>query len=188
MAQENSPKIYVISGPSCSGKGYLRRLILESRDLRVPVSYTTRPQRKNETDGIEYHFVSKEIFEEMIKNGEFLEYAEHPIGSGNYYGTSYKEMEKDGPILLELNIEGAKAIKQKYGNEATLIFIKVDEEVLKRRIYGLGDRNHVEERLETAKQEIAEAGGIFDHIILNNDEERERPSPAEKALLEVIKE
>lgn len=180
-------KIYVISGPSCSGKGYLRRLILESRKLRVTTSHTTRPQRKNETDGVEYYFLSIEKFQEMIENGEFLEYNEYPKGSGNFYGTSYKEMEKEGPVLLELDINGAKAIKQKYGDEAVTIFIKVDEDVLKRRMLGLGDRNHIEERLETAKHEIAEADGVFDHIILNNDETKQRPTDAELALLEIIK-
>ena len=164
-------KIYVISGPSCSGKGYLSYLLLKKcPELQTTTSYTSRERRAEEREGVDYYFISPEKFTEMINSGDFFEYDEHPKGSGKFYGTSNSEIEKDGKILLELNSNGAKSIKKKFP-DAVLIFITADIEKIKERMISTKNRNEVEKRLEVAEREIKEAPSIYDYIIPNNEED-----------------
>ena len=101
-------KMIVISGASGVGKGTVLNLMMENRkDLTFSVSATTRPPRPNEVDGVHYYFVTRETFEEMIRNGEFLEYDEH---AKNYYGTPRAQAEEkmvNGHVLLDIEPAGA---------------------------------------------------------------------------------
>src|SRR5882672_587098 len=117
--------VYIISAPSGSGKSTLvneLRKIVQSLDFSI--SYTTRPPRGSEQDGREYFFVSREEFEKMIRNDEFLEYADV---FGNYYGTArsvLKKAEESGKdLILDIDVQGAKQIKQKLPQAVSLFIL-----------------------------------------------------------------
>ena len=166
-------KLFVISAPSGAGKTTLIKSLLEnsSRDLRLGISCTTRSKRKNETNGESYFFKTKTEFEEMVKNGDLLESAEV---FGNLYGTPKKwvqeQLSQDVDIILELDWQGAKQIKENYP-DAVLIFIlppslkALQERLNKRNQDSEGD---IEKRLAQAKIEITN-GNSFDRVIINDD-------------------
>ena len=119
-----SGDIFVITAPSGTGKTTLVRLLLSSLpNLVFSISYTTRPPRPNEIHGKDYFFVTKDEFEKMIATGEMIEWAEV---YGNYYGTSasflQQTIEEGKDILLDIDIQGAKQVKQRFP-KAVLIFL-----------------------------------------------------------------
>ena len=164
----------VISGASGVGKGTVLSKMMEKRsDLTFSVSATTRPPRPNELDGVHYYFVTRERFEEMIQNGEFLEYDNH---AKNYYGTPRRQaMEKmeNGHVLLDIEPNGAKRVRESMP-EAVLIFIMPPSvEELERRLRGRGDtpEDQIKIRLERAVWEM-EQRGWYDHVVVNDDADR----------------
>jgi len=166
-------KLFVISAPSGAGKTTLIKSLLEnsSRDLRLGISCTTRSKRKNEINGESYFFNTKTEFQEMVKNGDLLESAEV---FGNLYGTPKKwvqeQLSQGIDIILELDWQGAKQIKDNYP-DAVLIFIlppslkALQERLNKRNQDSEGD---IEKRLAQAKIEITN-GISFDQVIINDD-------------------
>ena len=91
IKQKNTGELIIISGTTCAGKGSVIHKLLENHnDILLSTSYTSRPKRENEKDGDDYYFITKEEFENKIKNGDFLEYAE--VHKGDYYGTPKKEV------------------------------------------------------------------------------------------------
>ena len=166
-------KLFVISAPSGAGKTTLIKSLLEnsSRNLRLGISCTTRSKRKNEINGESYFFKTKTEFAEMVKNGDLLESAEV---FGNLYGTPKKwvqeQLSQDVDIILELDWQGAKQMKENYP-DAVLIFIlppslkALQERLNKRNQDSEGD---IEKRLAQAKIEITN-GISFDQIIINDD-------------------
>ena len=166
-------KLFVISAPSGAGKTTLIKSLLEnsSRDLRLGISCTTRSKRKNEINGESYFFKTKTEFQEMVKNGDLLESAEV---FGNLYGTPKKwvqeQLSQGIDIILELDWQGAKQIKDNYP-DAVLIFIlppslKALQERLNRR--NQDSEGDIEKRLAQAKIEITN-GISFDQVIINDD-------------------
>ena len=124
MMTNKNGQLIVYSGPSGVGKGtILAPLLAERDDLVLSVSATTRKPRDGEIDGVHYHFVSREQFEEFIKDGEMLEYAEY---NGNFYGTPkrfvQKELENGKNVVLEIETKGALQIKTIFP-QAVLIFV-----------------------------------------------------------------
>lgn len=167
-------KLIVISGASGVGKGtVLKQMMEKRRDMSFSVSATTRPPRDGEVDGVHYYFVTRERFEEMIANGDFLEYDNH---AKNYYGTprfQIEEKRKRGPVLLDIEPNGAKAVKTACP-DATLVFIMPPSfEELERRLRGRGDtpEDQIVIRLERAKWEM-EQRFWYDHVVVNDDIER----------------
>ena len=166
-------KLVVISGPSGVGKGTVLGYAMKDReDLRFSVSATTRDPRPNETDGVHYYFIDRERFEEMISQGEFLEYSEH---NKNYYGTprgqALEKMES-GHVLLDIEPNGAGQVKKNMP-EAILIFIMPPSvEELERRLRGRGDtpEDQVQIRMERAIWEM-EQRHWYDHVLTNQDAE-----------------
>lgn len=166
--------LIVISGPSGSGKSTLiRRLLEKHREIVFSVSHTTRPRREREIDGKDYYFVSVDQFKQMIANNEFVEYAEV---FGNYYGTSYREIETRGNanynnfLALDIDVQGARNIRKKY-LEALFIFIippsleELQNRLLKRE---KKEDENTRKRLEIARQELKEYE-IYDYIVVNKD-------------------
>ncbi|MZP43582.1 guanylate kinase [Heliobacterium gestii] len=167
--------LLVMSGPSGAGKGTLsRRLLSELPQLTLSISATTRTPREGEREGIHYYFLSKPDFERQIEENRFLEFAQV---YDNYYGTPLGPVQasltsgKD--VLLEIDIQGALQVKERYP-EAALIFIAPPSlEELARRIYGRGtdSREVIEKRLSLASQEL-EFINHYDYCVINDDVEQ----------------
>ena len=167
-------KLFVISAPSGAGKTTLIESLLEhssKRNLRLGISCTTRSKRKNETNGESYFFKTKEEFQEMSEKEELLESAEV---FGNFYGTPKKWLEeqlnKDIDIILELDWQGEKQIKENYPDAVSIFILPPSLEDLRER---LNKRNQdseddIKKRLAQAKIEIIN-GCSFDKIIINDD-------------------
>jgi len=136
---QNKGLLIVISGPSGAGKGTICRALLERKDLWLSVSATTREPRNGEVEGINYFFMSKEEFLDKINKDDFFEYAEV---YGSYYGTpKWKALEaiysgKD--VVLEIDIQGALKVKQKYPEGVFIFILPPSMEELKQRIINRG--------------------------------------------------
>lgn len=164
-------KLIVISGASGVGKGtVLKEMMKKRQDMSFSVSATTRQPREGECDGVHYYFVTRERFLEMIDNGEFLEYDEH---ADNFYGTprfQIDEKRKLGPVLLDIEPNGAKAVKAA-DPDAILIFIMPPSvEELERRLRGRGDTSEeqITLRMERAVWEM-EQRVWYHHVVVNDD-------------------
>lgn len=165
-------QIIVLSAPSGAGK---TTIIREVRDRMGPmgysVSHTSRKPRPGEKNGVHYHFVTPQVFEEMVERGDFVEWANV---YGDYYGTSRKaleeELQKGLDILLDVDPVGARNIKQQFP-EAILIFIVPPSlEELKRRLIRRGTESAeaVAKRLQRAEAEVAEAT-YYDYVVINDE-------------------
>lgn len=166
-----SGRLIVISGPSGVGKGTVASA-LEAADpnIRISVSATTRKPRVGDVHGVNYFFLSKEEFEQMVSADEFLEYAEYV---NNCYGTPRKpvleKLEQGVNVILEIDVKGAFQVREKYP-EALLIFLTAPLETLVQRIEGRQkmEKDELDKRLATANWEFLQADK-FDHVIENND-------------------
>jgi len=164
--------LIVISGPSGVGKDTLIKRLLEiDRNLRYSVSCTTRPPRPNEVDGVDYTFVSRERFQQLIDEGAYLEYATY---NGNLYGTLAERVERaraDGhDIVLKIEVQGAEQVRKRVP-DAILIFVvppSVDE-LVRRQV----KRNTESTQDMTARREIAtkemEYSSRYDHVVVNDE-------------------
>jgi guanylate kinase len=163
--------LLVISAPSGTGKTTLCNMLLkEFPNLEFSVSYTTRKPRKGEVNGKDYWFVDRETFEKMIKEGDFLEWAEV---YGHLYGTSKSQvvraLNEGRDVLLDIDTQGALNVKKNFP-EAVLIFILPPSlKELRRRLESRGtdDEETIERRLKVAKEEIKRAL-FYDYVVVND--------------------
>jgi guanylate kinase len=165
-------RLLVVSGPSGSGKSSIVRELIERLGIEFSVSATTRLPRPGERHGVHYNFISRRDFEKMIENDELLEWA---IYNNRYYGTPQALIEEtladQRDILLEIEIQGARQVRERKP-EAIMYFIAPPSlEELEKRLRRRGDTSDedIEDRLEIAKSELAEAPDLFDHIIVNDN-------------------
>ena len=166
-------ELIIISGTTCAGKGtVIKRLLEIDNNLNLSISYTSRKIRKGEKEGIDYYFISREEFENKINNDDFLEYAK--VRYGEYFGTPKKEvinlLEEGKDVILEIDVEGAKIIKEKYP-ETLLIFIMAPSmKEIKRRIISRGaeTKEQIIERFKTAYNEINEVNK-YNYVVVNDD-------------------
>lgn len=164
--------LIVFSGPSGVGKGTVRQEIFSTPDhkFQYSVSMTTRPQRPGEVDGIDYFFRSREEFEELIKQGQMLEYAEYV---GNYYGTplSYvnETLDKGIDVFLEIEVQGALQVKQRVPDGVFIFLTPPDLEELQDRLQGRGTDSPevIAQRIARAKEEIA-LMREYDYAVVND--------------------
>ena len=168
---QNKGIMLVISGPAGSGKGTVCKHLLELDDYAFSISATTRAPRPGEVNGEHYHFISKEDFLKRIKNGGMIEFTEY---CGNFYGTPKKEAEevlKSGRnLLLEIEVEGARNIKEKYRDAVLILLLPPSYEVQEQRLRSRGTEKEekILERLQRAKEEIKFAP-IYDYVVYNYD-------------------
>ena len=169
---KNLKKLIIITGPSGVGKGTVVNEILDKeRNIWLSISATTREPRKGEKEGINYYFLNKDKFKEMIENDLFLEWAEF---AGNYYGTplsSVNEKIRSGfTVLLEIEVKGAKQIKEKFPNSISIFLLPPNNVELERRIRNRGTDNEkaIKERLKRASYEISESTQ-FDFAFTNHN-------------------
>ncbi|MCQ2483151.1 MAG: guanylate kinase [Clostridia bacterium] len=165
--------MFSISGPSGVGKGTIVNAVKEGHpNFGVSVSATTRAPRGEEKDGVEYYFKTDEEFDKMIEEGDIIEY---DTFVGKRYGTPaapLKKMVESGEdCLLDITILGSLALKDKFKNDAVTIFVLPPSlEVLAQRLRDRGTESEekIQERLNTAKSEVLQAGK-FDYIVVNDD-------------------
>jgi guanylate kinase len=164
-------EVFVITGPSGVGKGTLIRGLLERvPELQLSVSATTRSPRPGERDGIDYHFLTPREFDRRIEQGDFLEHAEY---SGNRYGTLRSELEKrleaGTPIVLEIEVQGARQVRQAMPEAIAVFIAPPSSEALRARLVGRGTDSpeQVEARMRTAQREL-EAQPEFAHVVVND--------------------
>ena len=167
----NKGRLFVISGPSGTGKGTICKELIKDDKIRLSVSMTTRNPREGEVHGVSYYFAIKEEFLQKIEAGGFLEYAEV---FGNYYGTPKMEvlelLDEGIDVLLEIDVQGALQIKDVYP-EAVLVFILPPSmEALRARLTGRGTETQevVERRLGEASKEISYVID-YDYAVINDN-------------------
>ncbi|MBF0710239.1 MULTISPECIES: guanylate kinase [unclassified Gemella] len=164
--------LIVLSGPSGVGKGTVRKALFENNvDYEYSISMTSRSKRVGEEEGMDYFFKTKEEFEELIEQGELLEYAKYV---DNYYGTPVKyvreTMEKGKDIFLEIEVQGAEQVKNKMP-EALFIFLAPPSIVdLECRLKGRGTETEavIQERVEKARKEI-QMMYLYDYVVVNDE-------------------
>ena len=165
--------LIVFSGPSGVGKGTVRQEIFSKPDhkFEYSVSMTTRAQRPGEVDGKDYFFRSREEFEELIRNGQMLEYAEYV---GNYYGTPLtyvnETLDKGVDVFLEIEVQGALQVKKKVPDAVFIFLTPPDLNELQERLVGRGTDSEevIAQRIERAREEIA-LMSEYDYAIVNDE-------------------
>jgi len=164
--------LYVISAPSGAGKTSLvAEMLRQDSQLGVSVSHTTRPMREGEQDGVNYHFVSRDEFEAMIAEGDFLEHADV---FGNYYGTSHvwvrETLAKGQDVILEIDWQGAEQVRRLIPECVSIFIVPPSAEILRERLVGRGTdaQEVIERRLAEAEEECRHAAE-FDYLVVNDD-------------------
>ena len=164
--------VFIISAPSGSGKSTLvSRLINQVPGLMFSVSFTTRKPRGIETEGHNYHFVSREEFEAMIARGEFLEWAEV---FGNYYGTHRGVLEQaqtEGKdLVLDIDVQGARQLHCQIPEAVTVFILAPSRDILEQRLRARSEDREavIERRLREAAEEIRNYQA-YDYVVINRD-------------------
>lgn len=165
-------KLAVISGFSGVGKGTAVKELIQQYPYALSVSATTRSPRPGEIDGVSYHFISREAFEERIAAGDFFEWARYV---DNYYGTpkSYvmKQLEAGQDVILEIEAEGAFKVREQYPQAMLIFMIPPSMEELQKRLIGRGTETEetVKKRLKKAALEELDKAKAYDFLVVNND-------------------
>lgn len=167
--------MFILSSPSGAGKTTISRMLLQrDPEIKLSVSATTRPMREGEVDGKDYHFVSQEQFDQMVENGEFLEWA---TVFGNSYGTPKAQVKaglREGQdYLFDIDWQGTQQLYQKMEVDVVRVFILPPSlEELQRRLNGRGTDSPevIAARMERARAEISHWDG-YDYVVVNDDVE-----------------
>ena len=166
----NKGRLIVFSAPSGCGKGTMLEEILKEQRFAVSVSATTRAPREGEKDGVNYHFLTREDFQQRIADGKFIEYAEY---CQNFYGTLSSEvdgrLEKGLNVILEIEPQGAMKIREKRPDALFIFIVPPSVGELRRRLKKRGTETDevIEERISKAAWEISQAEK-YDYIIVND--------------------
>ncbi len=164
--------LYIISAPSGAGKTSLVQVLLGNvHDVVVSISHTTRNRRTGEVDGVNYHFIAQVKFEQMIKEGAFLEYAKV---FDNYYGTSRQHIQEQllqgKDVILEIDWQGARQIRQLDADCITIFILPPGIEALRQRLQqrAQDDAATIARRMRDAASEMSHYGE-FDYIVVNDN-------------------
>ena len=167
--------LVVVSGPSGAGKGtVLAHAIRNYPNLQYSVSVTTREPRPGEIDGVNYYFVTKDRFKEMLAGGELLE---HQQVYGNFYGTPKQKvldkLEEGFDVVLEIDVKGALDIKNKFPQAVMIFLTPVNRSTIEERLRGRDTETEeqLKVRIESAIDEIKQAV-FYDYIVVNEDAEK----------------
>lgn len=182
----NKGILIVFSGPSGVGKGTVMKKFIDDKSLKLTfsISMTTRDIREGEQEGLNYFYVTKEEFENAIKEGKLLEYASFV---GNYYGTPVdyvnKLLNEGRNVILEIETQGALQVMEKVPEALTIFLVPPSMEELERRIRGRKTESDevIKARLNKAKEEMNLAGK-YKYVVCNDD-----PDKAAKTISNIIK-
>jgi guanylate kinase len=164
--------LLILAAVSGTGKSTIaRRLLARRANLRVSVSHTTRAPREGETDGVHYHFVSRETFEDMVAAGAFAEWAEYV---GNLYGTARATIDAAEAagldLVFDIDVQGARHLKAAYPNSIGCFLLPPSWATLRGRLErrGTDAKEVIERRLQRGRVELGQAAS-FDHLVVNDD-------------------
>jgi|SRR5579883_2154430 len=164
--------LYIIAAPSGGGKTSLTRALLEREpNIVLSVSYTSRLPRPGEADGVHYHFVSRGVFEEMVKRGEFFE---HAVVHGDLKGTARTAVERTlaqgKDVLLEIDWQGARQVRAQMADTVSIFILPPSRAELERRLRARAQDSEatIRRRLDDSRGDIAHAVE-FDYIVVNDD-------------------
>lgn len=163
--------LFIVSGPSGCGKGTILAEVLKDERFYYSISATTRVPRPGEVDGVNYHFLTKEKFEELIANDGMLEYASY---CDNYYGTPCKPVEdmlNEGKhVILEIEVQGALNVMKKRPDAVSVFILPPSMKELRRRLNKRGTETEdvIEKRLSQAEREIKMAAQ-YDYVMINGE-------------------
>ncbi len=162
--------LFIVSAPSGAGKSTLCRAArARFPELVYSVSFTTRPARPGEKDGVDYHFISRPEFEEKIRQGEWAEWAKV---HDHYYGTSAvllkQHLAEGRPVLLDIDVEGARQIVKRFPDSITIFIMPPSREVLRQRLEkrGTDDPDAINKRLANAEKEMSHKNR-YRYVIVN---------------------
>ena len=163
--------LFILSAPSGAGKTTLARAVLNRfADMLYSVSYTTREPRNGEQDGLDYHFIQRDLFKKYIKEGKWAEWAEV---HGNYYGTSAEFLDKSlvagDDILLDIDVQGTIQLLERYPDSITIFIVPPSMDMLRRRLElrGTDSQAVIARRLVNAEKEMARQD-LYRHVIIND--------------------
>ena len=175
--EKRKGKLFVITAPSGAGKTSLIEAVMrDDPTLKISVSYTTRPPRRGEKNGVDYHFVDEKTFRDMRSRGEFLESAEV---HGNHYGTAKQvildAVARGEDLILEIDWQGAQQVRRLYPDCIGIFILPPSIEEVERRMRARGQDADavIRRRLDNAREELAHAGE-FKYAIINKDFETAR--------------
>ncbi|HHL39525.1 MAG TPA: guanylate kinase [Deltaproteobacteria bacterium] len=162
---------FIVSAPSGTGKTTLCRMAVERfGDLRESISYTTRPPREGEVDGIDYRFVDAAVFDEMVRTDRFVEYAEV---HGNRYGTSARDLaallDSGEDVILDIDVQGAEKVRRSVEGGVYIFILPPSLETCEARLRARGKDSDetIRRRLLQARHEIG-CAALYDYIIIND--------------------
>lgn len=167
----NKGALFIISGPSGTGKGTVCDELIRRGGVFLSVSSTTRDRRANEVDGVTYNFTTPEKFRAMIENGEMLEWA---VYNENYYGTPRADVERrleEGTnVILEIEPQGAFKVREKMPQAVLIFIVPPSMQILRARLVQRGRETpeQIQKRLDAANWEFTRAE-LYDYIVENND-------------------
>jgi guanylate kinase len=166
--------LFIVSAPSGTGKTTLvERLVQAVPNLRMSRSYTSRPARPGEQDGVDYNFISRDRFEAMIREGAFLESADV---FGNHYGTAAADTERvlasGEDLVLVIDVQGAKLVRRRGIENIAIFVLPPSAEVLERRLRGRSkdSEEQIKRRLEVACREVTDFSE-YDYVVINDEVE-----------------
>lgn len=172
IKQKERGSLIVVSGPSGSGKGtIIQEFLKKHKEAWLSVSYTSRTPRTNDVPGETYNFITREEFEDKIKKGDLLEYAEY---SGSYYGTPREHIEeklvKGTDVILEIDVQGALKVKELVPETICIFILPPSMKELKKRLVGRGtdSKEKILSRFKTAYQEINQITS-YNYVVTNDD-------------------
>ena len=175
--QARRGRVFIVAAPSGAGKtSLLKKLLEELQNLRLSVSHTTRPRRGDEVEGRDYHFVDEATFSRLRENGDFLESAKV---FGHRYGTSRRRLEREiesgYDIVLEIDWQGARQIRERLDNVCSIFILPPSEQALRKRLQNRNrdSREVIERRMSEAMKEMSHFDE-FDRVVVNDDFERAR--------------
>jgi guanylate kinase len=163
--------LFVVSAPSGAGKTtVVEKLVEQMSGLALSRSYTSRPARPGERDGVDYNFISREAFQEMVQRGEFLEWADV---FGTFYGTGRRETESrlaaGADLVLVIDVQGARQVRQCVAGTVGIFVLPPSFSALEARLRGRSKdpEDAIRRRLDTARREI-EAVTEYDYVVVND--------------------